>query len=81
MLNGARLLTVAEYGAGGDRFALVVEARGRGGTFRASLAVRARVARRRDDRSGVWFPEEIVEPLRFFEKLRECGLAVEQSPR
>lgn len=79
--------------AGGNRFALVVEARGRNGIFRASLADRVQAeataiasslfARAlldgEIDRSGVWFPEEVVDPVRFFERLREFGLTVEQS--
>lgn len=80
--------------AGNDRFALVVEARGRGGTFRASLEARVQaeataiasslfaraLLEGKIDRSGVWFPEEIVDPADFFERLRECALVVKQSP-
>jgi saccharopine dehydrogenase-like NADP-dependent oxidoreductase len=80
--------------AGNDRFALVVEARGRDGTVHVSLEGRVQAeataiasslfARALLDgeinRSGVWFPEEVVAPAQFFERLRECALVVKQSP-
>lgn len=78
---------------GGDRFALVVEARGAHGTFRATLgghvqaeataiasSLFARALLEREiDQSGVWFPEEVIDPVRFFDRLRECALGVDQS--
>ena len=77
--------------AGSDHFALVVEAHGRGGTLRASLAGREQAEAtaissslfanalldEEIDRSGVWFPEEIVDTVRFFDGLRESGLRVD----
>lgn len=79
--------------AGGDCFALVVEAQGQGRTFRATLGGRVQAeatavasslfARallvREIARGGVWFPEEVVDPIRFFERLREYALGVEQT--
>lgn len=78
---------------GGDRFALVVEARGAGSGLRATLGGRVQAEATaiasslfahslfegEIDRSGVWFPEEVVDSARFLERLRGYGIAVELS--
>jgi saccharopine dehydrogenase-like NADP-dependent oxidoreductase len=73
-----------------DSFALVVEAFGKGGSARFSLAGRGQarataiaaslLARRLVDREiekpGVWFAEQVLDPVRFFADLRREGLVV-----
>src|SRR5205823_5972343 len=74
-------------GSGGDAFALTVSVEGGGRTMRMGLVGRhqadataagaAELARQlaagEVSNAGVWLPEEVVSPARFFEKLANRG--------